>query len=181
MRPVLLGILLLVLAGGCVPAPRYTSRPWSDVDLEPSVRSGPTVQTAQAIQTLPEAGNGIDPARLDSIISRYLGTPYGQRQGRSRFDCSGFIREVFRNYSGRDLPASSRDMFKRLEPIASDQALCGDLVFFGNNGAVSHAGIYRGDGTFAHASKSLGVTISSFAEPYYRQRYLGARRVPLSR
>ena len=72
-------------------------------------------------------------------------------------------------------------MFKHLEPIASNQALAGDLVFFGNTDKVTHAGIYRGDGTFAHASKSLGVTISSFAEPYYRQRYLGARRIPLSR
>ncbi len=181
MRSLCLCALWLICFCGCVPAPQYTTRPEPEVGIESSPRAEPVVQAKREIRPLPEVGNGIDPARLDSIIARYLGIPYGLRRGRSRFDCSGFIREVFRNYSGRDLPASSSEMFRRLQPIESDAAVAGDLVFFGNNGGVSHAGIYRGNGTFAHASKSLGVTISSFGETYYRKRYLGARRVPAAR
>jgi cell wall-associated NlpC family hydrolase len=54
----------------------------------------------------------------------------------------------------------------------------GDLVFFNTTGAVpSHVGIYIEDDVFAHASVTNGVTFGSMESEYYRDRFVGARRV----
>ncbi|MNL73147.1 Murein DD-endopeptidase MepS/Murein LD-carboxypeptidase precursor [compost metagenome] len=62
--------------------------------------------------------------------------------------------------------------------MSKDDLRLGDLVFFNTFGnGVSHAGIYIGDGQFAHSSSSRGVRISKLSESYYRDRYVTARRV----
>ena len=56
----------------------------------------------------------------------------------------------------------------------------GDLVIFNNdaNTRIGHVGIYVGDGNFIHASNpSDGVKITTLLSGYYKQRYVGARRV----
>ncbi|MFZ8834168.1 MAG: C40 family peptidase, partial [Candidatus Caldipriscus sp.] len=55
----------------------------------------------------------------------------------------------------------------------------GDLLFFKTyKRDVSHVGIYIGDGKMVHAATRGGrVMVSSIHEPYYRQRFLFAKRV----
>jgi cell wall-associated NlpC family hydrolase len=62
--------------------------------------------------------------------------------------------------------------------ISQDNLRPGDLVFFNTSGkGVSHVGIFVGEGKFAHASSSRGVTISSLSDSYYVNRYVGAKRI----
>src|SRR5690606_20491498 len=62
--------------------------------------------------------------------------------------------------------------------VAKDELRPGDLVFFNTNGkSISHAGIYMGDGTFAHASTSRGTVITEMSDSYYSKRYVTARRI----
>ena len=55
----------------------------------------------------------------------------------------------------------------------------GDLVFFRTYAPyASHVGIYIGNGKFIHFSSYYkGLAISSLNTPYFKRRYLGARRV----
>lgn len=119
----------------------------------------------------------------DSIVhiaSRFRGVRY--RWGgssRSGFDCSGFTRYVFRQRAGIELPHSASAQFRKGKPISRNELRPGDLVFFQTyRRGASHVGIYIGNGKFIHASSAGGrVRVDSLHEGYYRQRYVGARRL----
>lgn len=115
---------------------------------------------------------------LGQAIDEVIGTPY--KWGgttTSGFDCSGFIRYIFDQFQ-TDLPRTSSSQALAGTKVDKDELLPGDLVFFNTSGAgISHAGIYVGEGEFAHSSSSKGVTISKLSEAYYAKRYVTARRV----
>ncbi|HXX63753.1 MAG TPA: NlpC/P60 family protein, partial [Bacteroidota bacterium] len=76
------------------------------------------------------------------------------------------------------LPRSTSDQFQEGAAVDRDGLRFGDLVFFNTTGdSPSHVGIYIEDDLFAHASVSVGVTLSSMESAYYRDRFIGARRV----
>jgi cell wall-associated NlpC family hydrolase len=79
---------------------------------------------------------------------------------------------------GVTLPRTTYAMFDAGVPVPQDELHAGDLVFFHTlSPGPSHAGIYLGDGRFIHSSSGPArVTITSMADAYYAQRYLGARR-----
>ena len=53
----------------------------------------------------------------------------------------------------------------------------GDLLFFWISEKVRHVGIYLEDGRFFHSSTTVGVTISSLNEDYWRYRLITVRRL----
>ncbi|MBQ0136391.1 MAG: C40 family peptidase [Bacteroidales bacterium] len=125
----------------------------------------------------------------DSVLAfalRYVGAPYhyASEGQKGAFDCSGFVRYVLAHF-GKDMPHSSREQYtKGVAVSCSDTLQPGDLVFYAGkkkNSAVGHVGIVtEASGTtfsFIHASCSSGVCISRSDEPYYRSRFIGAKRV----
>jgi cell wall-associated NlpC family hydrolase len=108
-------------------------------------------------------------------VKNYIGTPYKKEE----MDCSYFTMVVFKNAIGLILPRTTSEQFKLGRLITNPDSLeIGDLLFFNTTGEIaSHVGIYIGDGFFAHASVSEGVTISSINDPYYRKRFNGAKRI----
>lgn len=117
---------------------------------------------------------------------KLLNTPYKWgATGNGAFDCSGFTRYVFRE-NGYDLPRVSSDQSKIGKKVNDcDSVQPGDLIFFGGRTdryQVHHVGIVKskeetGEITFIHASCRKGVTISSLNQAYYKNRYLGAKRI----
>ncbi len=118
-------------------------------------------------------------SELMRVIDSYLGTPY--RIGgdtHSGMDCSGFSMVVFDSVFNIPLPHNAREQSRLGERVSKDDLRVGDLVFFRTVGRrISHVGIYLGDGLFANASVSEGVTISSLDSTYYKRRYAGARKL----
>lgn len=139
-----------------------------------AIKAKSTPKTAKV-----NGGDAPSKTRLIRTALAYCGTRY-RTGGTSRggFDCSGFVRYVYKKY-GLQLPHSSAAQSSHGVSISKSQLKAGDLVFFQTNGrGISHVGIYIGGGKFVHASShGRGVTTDSLGSSYYSPRYRGARRV----
>ena len=97
-------------------------------------------------------------------------------------DCSGFVYTIYSDFVP-DLPRRSVNQYRYGQAVPTGEEKPGDLVFFNTEGwTASHVGIYLGNRHFIHAASGenrQGIILSSLDSPYYRARYLGARRLPL--
>lgn len=100
-------------------------------------------------------GADSDPAAAVLQIARQqIGDPYvWGATGPDSWDCSGLTSRLWREVGGvKDIPRVARDQQAWAVPIPAEQALVGDLVFFGN--PVTHVALYAGNGTIVDASSS---------------------------
>ena len=103
---------------------------------------------------------------------------YGGRTRSTGFDCSGFVQYVFAQTLGVDLPDDSASQFRSGRRVARSELRTGDLVFFRTRGErVSHVGIYLDHGRFIHSpSPGKRVRVDDLRDPYWSQRFAGAKR-----
>ncbi len=122
---------------------------------------------------------GLNRDELLLDVVSFLGVPY-QYGGNSRegVDCSGLTCNIYSSAVKQQLPRSTKEQYQMGTPVDKIDLQFGDLVFFNTTGRKpSHVGIYIEDDLFVHASVISGVTISSLESTYYKNRFLGARRV----
>ncbi len=118
--------------------------------------------------------------QLEQAVKRYLGVPYRLGgESAAGMDCSGLVVRVYRDIVKMRLPHQSASLYNFGDPVSLRALDKGDLVFFreGAGTVPSHVGIYIGRGRFVHASISRGVIQSRLSETYYKNRYIGARRL----
>lgn len=113
---------------------------------------------------------------LDLLGIRYR---WGGSKPETGFDCSGFVRHVFQEGLGLDLPRSALGQSKAGEPVAKAELQPGDLVFFNTmRRAFSHVGIYLGGDLFVHAPhRGDRVRVDDMSGHYWTKRFNGARRI----
>ena len=132
--------------------------------------------TAAAPRPLSPSGERRE--RLLAHHASWRGTPYvWGGLSRSGVDCSGYIYRTYQNVFARALPRTTRAQVQLGRRIERAQLRDGDLVFFKTGRDRRHAGIYVGNGQFAHASYSRGVTISSLDSAYWKRHYWQSRRL----
>jgi len=123
---------------------------------------------------------------VDTALSA-MGEPYrwGGTSTDEGFDCSGLVWYAYTS-QGVGLPRTSRDQARAGRPVEPNVAALasGDVLLFAEGGgAVSHVGLYIGDGRFIHSTNSGGVRVGRLAaggdadDRWWRERWVGARRI----
>ncbi|QJD84274.1 C40 family peptidase [Cohnella herbarum] len=144
--------------------------------------------------------NGQASKDIEKVIAdgmKYEGTPYefgSNRSTTATFDCSDFIRWIFKETLGITLPADSRQQGAYVKENGTAQTdwktlKRGDLMFFmtyqGSSESdykgvdksaqrITHVGIYLGDGKILHtySNASGGVHVGEFANTQWEHRFL---------
>ncbi len=126
---------------------------------------------------LPSAGgkNAVVTAARSLTGSRYK---WGGDSPQEGFDCSGLAWWAYRQ-AGVELPRVSWEQYQTGAPVGRRDLKPGDLVFYrlpGNKKNL-HVGIVTERGTFIHSPSAGGrVREEPMDTPYWRERYVGARR-----
>ncbi len=95
------------------------------------------------------------------------------------FDCSGFVRHVYKEALGLLLPHNAYSMSLQGKPVPMSELKPGDLVFFNTlKRQFSHVGIYLGDDRFIHApSRGKTVQVDRLTDSYWVRHFEGGRRI----
>lgn len=126
-----------------------------------------------------EAAASKNAQKLVKEVRKWIGTPYRYAGNtRSGVDCSGLTMEVYLKVEGIKLPRSAASQQQFCQSISKSQLQPGDLVFFSTTGrAVTHVGMYVGDGRMVHASPTYGVVEVSLDDAYFVRNYHSSGRV----
>ncbi|MBU0969967.1 MAG: C40 family peptidase [Proteobacteria bacterium] len=125
---------------------------------------------------------GLTDQEFENRLKQYVGIRY--RKGGTTtngLDCSGFVRLVYDQIFGINLPHNSMAQFKfsDLKKIDNNDIQPGDLIFFSSNGKkkrINHVGVYLSDNKFIHASSTVGIKVSGLDERYWKKRFVGTKR-----
>lgn len=130
----------------------------------------------------PDALTDPDFAALINEAEKYLGYPYvwGGSSPSTSFDCSGFVCWAL-NQSGV-YPMSrttAQGIFNQCAIIPPNEARPGDIIFFtgtyASGSAVSHVGIYVGNGTMIHCGNP--IQYASVNSAYWTQHFYAYGRL----
>lgn len=96
-------------------------------------------------------------------------------------DCSGWTKAIYEKF-GVVLPRTSWEQSKTGQPLTFEQIEKGDLLFFGDNGRVSHVGIYMGEYQgkkrwISNLNAKKNVVILGMTDSWTQSRFLWATRV----
>lgn len=166
----MLCILLALAATSCA-----TAKPAASTEEMPS-----DIQSLSTADVNTE--NWSDRARevlMNALSLSGIRYKYGGSSPDAGFDCSGFVRYVFKQAASLTLPRSAFEISQLGTTVAKKDLQPGDLVFFNTlKSAFSHVGIYVGDNRFIHSPRSGGmVRIESMENGYWAKRYNGAQRI----
>jgi hypothetical protein len=150
----------------------------------PAKRSAASPARPQKIQIQPlSSEERFQEEKIQEEMEKYLGIRY-KRGGSSTkgFDCSGFVKQIYSEVFGVDLPhqSSEQNRFGLLTQVSSNELKTGDLIFFSggrNRKAINHVGIYLSDGRFIHSARTKGVVISSIEDSYWKSRLVSTKRL----
>lgn len=130
----------------------------------------------------PESYDDATVQALMEEAAKYLGYPYvwGGSNPSTSFDCSGFVCWVFTNSGVHNLPrTTAQGIYDQCIPVSQSEAKAGDIIFFtgtyNSAGAVSHVGIYCGDGVMIHCGNP--ISYASIHTPYWQSHFYAFGRL----
>lgn len=139
-------------------------------------------QDAELEQRAAQAETKVKAMKLRSKVIEIAKDQLGDRyvpghSGPNAFDCSGLVRYVYKQATGKELPHHSRAQYGKVERISVEDAQPGDLVFFFRNGA-HHVGIYIGKGKMIDApGRGHRVRVSPITGSWWGRTFTGMGRI----
>lgn len=154
----------------------------------PSSLGSPLTSTQTSVQNPSQENpeNWSDRARevlVNALSLTGIRYKYGGNSPETGFDCSGFVRYVFKQATSLTLPHSALAISQLGKTVTKDELQPGDLVFFNTlKSTFSHVGIYLGNNRFIHSPSSGGqVRVESMQDGYWAKRFNGAQRIDQSK
>ncbi|QMV41017.1 C40 family peptidase [Cohnella cholangitidis] len=160
---------------------------WTSSTIEADTNSGTDVN----------AGTSEDIEKVITDGMKYIGTPYefgSNRSTSTTFDCSDFIRWIFKETIGVTLPADSRQQGEFVQDNGTAETdwhklKRGDLLFFMSykgskaenyenidkqSQRITHVALYLGDGQILHtySNDSGGVLLGDITDGQWEHRFL---------
>ena len=130
----------------------------------------------------PDALTDPDFAALIKEAEKYLGYPYvwGGSSPSTSFDCSGFVCWVLRESGVYNIGrTTAQGIFNECAKIPPSESRPGDIIFFtgtyASSGAVSHVGIYVGNGMMIHCGNP--IQYASVNSPYWTEHFYAYGRL----
>ncbi|MFG6148349.1 C40 family peptidase [Halobacillus sp. B23F22_1] len=117
----------------------------------------------------------------ESIVTeaaRYIGEVPYQSGGTTRegFDTAGFIKYIFQEAEGIQLPRTAEQQWKEGARVDREDLQPGDLVFL--KATYLNPAIYAGSHQVVHMTPEDGVTVTNLeASNYWGPKFFGAKRV----
>ncbi len=147
--------------------------------VEPAPEAMAPLPAAQMEEPTTDWSNRARELLINAISHTGIQYKYGGNSPETGFDCSGFVRYVFKQTVNLTLPHSALALSQIGKAISKDELQAGDLVFFKTiKNTISHVGIYMGDNRFIHAPNAKGVVrIESMEDGYWAKRFSGAQRL----
>jgi cell wall-associated NlpC family hydrolase len=145
----------------------------------PGVATGPTAPLPVYTPPTPVLGqSGKGPSAAESALA-VLGAP-GVAKGAdpdTGFSPAGLVRWAYAEH-GVEVPGGLRAQSNAGRAIAPRDLDSGDVILFaGEDGTITGAGLYVGGGQFVHSEgDGGGVRLGSLYDAYYAESYAGARR-----
>lgn len=121
-------------------------------------------------------------AALIAEAEKHLGKKYVfGASGPANFDCSGFVCWAYTKSGVYNLPrTNAQGIFNQCTPVSVSEAKPGDLIFFSGTystpNAVSHIGIYVGNGMMLHCGNPISYT--SVNSSYWQSHFYSYGRLP---
>lgn len=130
----------------------------------------------------PSAYSDASFAKLMNEATKYIGYPYvwGGSTPQTSFDCSGFVCWCYTKSGVYNLPRTTAHcIYNQCAKISRAEAKPGDLVFFTrtyvSSEAVTHIGIYVGDGLMLHCGDP--IKYASIDSNYWKSHFYGFGRL----
>jgi cell wall-associated NlpC family hydrolase len=150
---------------------------WLSACQSPPLRGDPGDNAQRVLRAPNEQASQAVAFRALSLV----GTPYvyGGESPTQGFDCSGFVKYIYRDAINLGLARTSVAQSQSGAKVFSLRALrLGDLVFFAEKGQIFHVGLYVGEGRFVHAPRTgKNVELSTLNNVYWGPRFVFGRRM----
>lgn len=157
----------------------FSSPSWAEVDSS-NLNDLNTILSSE-LMSAPDQQWKSDIARIIYKAYELTGIEYklGGSKPETGFDCSQFVKYVFKQALNLSLPPGARSLSKVGETIKFEDLKPGDLVFFNTRKSrFSHVGIYIGNSEFIHAPRTgKTIRVDNLSKNYWLKRFNGAKRV----